>query len=197
MKYSCSLNISASGINDLVIANPISTESGTNDVVDIAVKKALPKLFSKDSNDNQTKGFVEALENTLSTANMTQITERDNTNSTRLCSVGVFLCFRGACHCSGDSNVKRNLILDNKTPFSKECLRGVSRVCYHGRCYCRLHQNVNMERSSRRPFVVSEGSVDEFTQKSSGLKTGYDNLRPYFLLIILVLFILNKNDYLY
>ncbi len=70
------------------------------------------------------------------------------------CSVGVFICLRGECFCTGGGNKKRNLteIPENVTvPFTPDCPRGVSRVCHHGKCYCKSHpkgtkkkrQNIN------------------------------------------------------
>lgn len=171
--------------------NDVITDPSTNDILDIAIQQALPELFKKGSYNIQTKSFIAALEHTLSAANMTLITERDNANFTSLCSVGVFLCIRGDCHCSGDSKEKRDFISDNEVPFTKECPKDITRVCYHGKCYCQLYQNINAKRQTMEPLVIIGGSKEI----SLASKLGYSNLWLCLFLIILVLSSIYGNNY--
>ena len=87
-------------------------------------------------------------------------------------TVGVFLCIRGARHCSGSPLLKRNLTSDDRTPFTEECPLAVTWMCYRGNCYCRLYQNTNMRFKFENLQSMSEG----FTEESQATKSGYNNL---------------------
>lgn len=195
MKRFYSLSILGSNRVDVATTDSVLVNPDTNDSLDMAIQEALPKFFAKGSYETKTKNFITTLERYLSDAKVTLINERDNSNFTNLCSVGVFLCFRGACRCSGDigPGSKRNFILDNETPFSRECPRNVARVCYREECYCQLHQNINSKRKLSTPILIAT----ESTEESLASKSGYKNLWLYFLFVMMVSFILINNGYFY
>lgn len=146
-------------------------------------------MFNEGSYDDRTQKFVLSLEKNLATVNITLIVKRDNSNFTDLCSMGIFICIHGACHFSEGFKAKRNFISDNEAPFSEDCPRTITRLCYHGKCYCQRRQNVKVERSAKKFKVISGGG----TAGSSASKFRCD----YFLFFISVLLFLNENDYLY
>lgn len=158
---------------DLATPYHVSTDSGKEDMLDIVIMEALPELFNEDSYDNRTQNFVWTLEKTLSTANVKLITKRDDDNFNDLYTLDISICIEEeTCHCYGSFKTKRNIISDDKTPFSKDCSRTVTRVCYYEKCYCQQHQNITKKKRDAKKFkAFSGGSMGE----SSASVSWYNN----------------------
>lgn len=127
-----------------------------------------------------------ALENNLSTANVTLITERENSKIANACSVG---------GCSGGPEMKRNSSRVMKHLLAKT-VRVVSLERVNVRSvtpYCRPNQNVKIERNNKKYQAISGGPIEE----SSASKSWHDNFRLYSLFFKFLLFFLNGNDYVY
>ena len=165
-----------SGLIDLATSHHILSDSSKNDILDIAIVQSLPELFNKGSHDNQTQNFVWTLAKNLSAANIKLITKRNNVNFNDLCSMDIFICMDGTCYCSGGFKMKRNIIPDDETPFSENCPRTITRVCYRGKCYCRLHQDIQKKRNAKKFKGLSGGT----TAESSSSGSWYDTLKLYF-----------------
>lgn len=126
-------------------ASHVLRDSGTNDILDVTIKYALSQLFNEGSSHN----LILTPENHLSAANVMLITKRDNINFNDLCSIDIFICIHGVCHCSEDSNTKPNFISNNITPVSKDYPLTIARVCCCRKCYCQLYQNFPKKRSTK------------------------------------------------
>lgn len=190
----CSWNLD-SDLIDLAISNHISTDSGKKDVLDNAIVQALPELFKEgSSHDNQTQNFVWALEKNLSAANVKLITKRDNDNFNELCSVGIFIYIDETCYCSEGFIIKTkryNIISDDEPPFSESCPRTVTRVCYHGKCYCEQHQSIPTKRDAKKFKGISGGGGNTAESSASAVVVSwYNNLKLcyYLFVVLMVLF---------
>lgn len=179
-----------SDLIDLVTLYHVSTDFGKEDMLDIAIMQALPELFNEDFHDNRTQNFVWTLEKTLSAANVKLITKHDDDNFNKLCTLGISICIEEeTCHCSGGFKIKRNIISDDKTPFSKDCPRTITRVCYHGKCYCQHHQNIFKKKRDAKKFKAFSGGS---TADSSASISWYNNnLKFLCYLFVIISFLLS------